>query len=211
MTTWGHYPSRHSFHPPNFEGIVNALVECNISLSGVGTKSYTADPSGYTSNFAGVIKAIEDFNVSVSGIEAGGGSQTRDFIAGENLTTGEIVYVSGVSVYKASALSGLAPENYSAIGAVNDLSSVTAGNTVTINLDGEALISGAVITADSELVPGEVYYLSKYAGQVTRYATASGSVTNSGTDQHQALVVLGKATTSQNIELEIQPAIILFE
>ena len=207
MSTW-HYPSRHSFHPPNFEGIINALVECNISLSGVGTNSFTLDPSGYASNFAGVVKAIEDFNISVSGIQAGGGSVERDFTAGENLLRGQMVYVSGTSVYKASALSGIAPFNYGVVGAVK--ADGNAGTIVTVNLDGEATISGT-ITAEGSLVPGEVYYLSKYPGEVTRFFTASGSVTNSGTDQYQALVAIGKATTPTNIEMEIQPAIILFE
>lgn len=207
MSTW-HYPSRHSFHPPNFEGIVNALIECNISLSGVGTNSFTLDPSGYTSNFAGIVKAIEDFNVSVSGIQAGGGSVERDFTAGETLAIGEMVYISGTSVFKASALSGIAPFNYGAAGAVKTPGGV--GDIVTVNLDGEATISGT-ITAETSLVPGEVYYLSKYPGQVTRFSTASGSVTNSGTDQYQALVSIGKATTTENIEMEIQPVIILFE
>lgn len=206
MSTW-HYPSRHSFNPPNFEGIVNALIECNISLSGVGTNSFTLDPSGYTSNFAGIVKAIEDFNVSVSGIQAGG-SVERDYTAGETVLAGDMVYVSGTQIYKASALSGIAPFNYGVVGAVK--TDGAAGTIVTVNLDGEATIT-QTITADSSLVPGEVYYLSKYPGQVTRFSTASGSVTNSGTDQYQALVAIGKATTPTNIEMEIQPSIILFE
>ena len=204
-----HYPSQHPFHPANFQGIVEALVECNATLSGVGTNSFTIDPSGYASNFAGVVKAIEDFNVSLSGVQ--GGTQ-RAFTAGENLNQGEIVYVSGVDVFKASALSGIAAFNYQAIGAVGTPGQTLAGSACDIVLDGEALISGAGVIVDGvSLVPGETYYLAKYPGQVTAYSTASGFVTNSGTDQYQALVVLGKATTTQHIEMEIQPPIILFE
>lgn len=205
-----HYPSRHAFHPPNFQGIVDALVECNVTLSGVGTNSFTLDPSGYASNFAGVIKAIEDFNISVSGIQAGGGSSSeRTFTAGDSLIQGDIVYVSGVSVYKASALSGLAPFNYNVVGASKG--AATAGNSVSVILDGEAAITSSTITAESSLIPGEQYYLSKYSGQITRYSTASGLVSNSGIFQYQALVPVGRATTTTQLEVEIQPAIILFE
>lgn len=204
-----HYPSRHPFHPPNFQGIVDALTECNVTLSGVGTNSFTLDPSGYASNFAGVVKAIEDFNVSLSGVQAS--SSQRIFTAGETLNQGEVVYVSGVSVFKASALSGIAPFNYQAIGVVENIQQVSAGNQCTIILDGETIVSGTAIVGSSSLVAGETYYLSKYPGKVTQYSTASGFVTNSGTDQHQALVVLGKATTSQHLEVEIQPPIILFD
>jgi len=205
-----HYPSRHAFHPPNFQGIVDALVECNVTLSGVGTNSFTLDPSGYASNFAGVIKAIEDFNISVSGIQAGGGSSSeRTFTAGDSLIQGDIVYVSGVSVYKASAISGLAPFSYNVVGASKG--TATAGNPVSVILDGEAAITSNTITAESSLVPGEQYYLSKYSGQITRYSTASGLVSNSGTFQYQALVPVGRATTTTQLEVEIQPAIILFE
>lgn len=203
-----HYPSRHAFHPPNFQGIVDALIECNSTLSGVGTNSFTLDPSGYASNFAGVVKAIEDFNVSLSGVQ---GSTQRTFIAGETLNRGEVVYVSGVNVFKASALSGLAPFNYQAIGVVENTTEISGGSVCNIVLDGETIISGTAIVDSSSLVAGETYYLSKYSGKITRYSTASGFVTNSGTDQHQALVVLGKATTSQHLEVEIQPPIILFD
>lgn len=205
-----HYPSRHAFHPPNFQGIIDALTECNVTLSGVGTNSFTLDPSGYASNFAGVVKAIEDFNISVSGIQAGGGGSTeRTFTAGDTLIQGDVVYVSGVSVFKSSALSGIASFNYGVVGFSKG--SATAGNPVTVILDSEATIGSGTITAETELVPGEQYYLSKYPGQVTRYSTASGLVSNSGTFQYQALVPLGKATTSTQLEVEIQPAIILFE
>ena len=122
-----------------------------------------------------------------------------------------LVFVSGVEVFKASALSGLAPFNYQAIGVVENTTEISGGSVCNIVLDGETIISGTAIVDSSSLVAGETYYLSKYSGKITRYSTASGFVTNSGTDQHQALVVLGKATTSQHLEVEIQPPIILFD
>ena len=68
-----HYPSRHSFHTPNFEGTIAALVECIYTISGVGTSSFTIDPSGYASNFEGLVQCIEDLNFTLSGVSAGGG------------------------------------------------------------------------------------------------------------------------------------------
>jgi hypothetical protein len=68
-----HYPSRHSFHTPNFEGTIAALVQCIYTISGVGTSSFTIDPSGYASNFEGLVQCIEDLNFTLSGISAGGG------------------------------------------------------------------------------------------------------------------------------------------
>jgi len=59
------------------------------------------------------------------------------------------------------------------------------------------------------LVPGEYYYLSKYTGQLTRYTTASGSITASGTDNYQALVGLGVALSTTELEVEIKPPTLL--
>jgi hypothetical protein len=72
-----HYPSRHSFHTPNFEGTIAALVQCIYTISGVGTTTFTLDPSGYASNFEGLVQCIEDLNFTMSGISAGGGSAVQ--------------------------------------------------------------------------------------------------------------------------------------
>lgn len=68
MPACPHYPSRHAFHPANFEGIVSALVECLYTVSGVGTSSFTIDPSGYASNFEGIVQCVEDLNFTLSGL-----------------------------------------------------------------------------------------------------------------------------------------------
>jgi hypothetical protein len=72
-----HYPSRHSFHTPNFEGTIAALVQCIYTISGVGTTTFTLDPSGYASNFEGLVQCIEDLNFTMSGLSAGGGSAVQ--------------------------------------------------------------------------------------------------------------------------------------
>ena len=96
-----HYPSRHSFHTPNFEGTIAALVQCIYTISGVGTSSFTIDPSGYASNFEGLVQCIEDLNFTLSGISAGGG--------GGAIQAGSGIYftASGTStVINATAASG---------------------------------------------------------------------------------------------------------
>jgi len=77
-----HYPSRKSFNEPNFGGIVSALTECIYTISGVGTTTFTLDPSGYASNFEGIVQCIEDLNFTLSGIVAGGGGGTASGVAG---------------------------------------------------------------------------------------------------------------------------------
>lgn len=72
MSACGHYPSRHSLHTPNFRGAVDALVECIYTISGVGTASFTIDPSGYAANFEGLVQVIEDLNWTLSGVNSGG-------------------------------------------------------------------------------------------------------------------------------------------
>lgn len=131
-----------------------------------------------------------------------------DFTAGEALNQGEFVYVSGVSVFKASALSGIASTNYEVIGVTAE--SAPLGSGVSVNVDDVAIILDANITADVTLIPGERYYLSKYTGQITRYSTASGFVSNSGTNQYQVLAPVGVALSTSELEVEIQPPVILY-
>jgi hypothetical protein len=66
------------------------------------------------------------------------------------------------------------------------------------------------LTADVSLVPGNYYYLSKFSGQITRYSTASGTVSASGTDQYQVAVPVGYAVSNSELDVEIQPPIILY-
>ena len=132
---------------------------------------------------------------------------TQNFTAGANLIQGEVVYVSGALVFPASAVSGIASFNFGAIGVTAASAGVTSG--VAVNVDDVVVVSAANITAETTLVPGEYYYLSKFTGQLTRYTTASGSITASGTDQYQALVALGKAFSTTELEVEILPPTLL--
>ena len=134
---------------------------------------------------------------------------TQDFIAGETLIQGDFVYVSGTNVFKASALSGLAAFNYNVIGATAEAAAASA--TVAVNLDGTATLSSPNIVGESALTPGQFYFLSKYDGQVTRYNTTSGEVSNSGTFQHQVLAPVGMAVSTTEFEVEVQPVTILYD
>jgi hypothetical protein len=134
-------------------------------------------------------------------------SATQSFTAGSNLVQGAVVYVSGTQVFAASAISGVAAFNYGAIGITAASAGVTSG--VAVNLDDVAVINAENITAESSLIPGEYYFLSKYTGQLTRYTTASGSITASGTDNYQALVGLGVALSTTELEVEIKPPTLL--
>jgi hypothetical protein len=133
-------------------------------------------------------------------------ASTQTFTAGANLTQGQVVYVSGVYALPASAASGVAPEQYQAIGITAASAGISSG--VAVNLDDIAVVSDANITADSVLIPGQYYYLSKYSGELTRYSTASGTVT--AASGYAALVNLGLALSTTELHVEIQPPVDLF-
>jgi hypothetical protein len=136
-------------------------------------------------------------------------SRTQSFTAGETLAAGDAVYVSGTLAYKASALSGVADFNYGVVGLTANGGSTGSG--VAVVIDDIVSVSSSNITAESQLIPGSEYFLSKYYGQITRYTTGSGSVTNSGVNQYQALISVGKALTTTELEVEIQSPIILVD
>ena len=77
MSACIHYPSRKGLHEANFRGIIGAVTEIIYTVSGVGTVSFTIDPSGYAANFDGVVQALEDLNLTISGVSGGGGSQIQ--------------------------------------------------------------------------------------------------------------------------------------
>ena len=133
-------------------------------------------------------------------------SSTVNFIAGVNLIQGAVVYVSGTYVLPASAASGVAAARYNPIGITTAAASAAA--TVPVNLDSNAVVSAANITAESSLVPGEYYYLSRYDGQLTRFITTSGDVTVSG--GYAALVSVGQAVSTSELQIEIEAPIILY-
>jgi hypothetical protein len=128
-------------------------------------------------------------------------SSTQTFTAASNLIQGEVVYVSGVYALPASAASGVVPERYQVVGIT--AAAATASASVAVNLDDTVIVGDANITADTQLIPGQFYYLSRYDGQVTRYSTASGVVAAS--DGYAALVNLGLALSTTELSLEIQP------
>jgi hypothetical protein len=134
--------------------------------------------------------------------------ESQSYTAGETLIQGDFVYVSGISVFKASALSGVAAFNYGVIGATTV--AAPAGSGISVSTDGIVSIGNENVTADVSLVPGEFYYLSKYSGQITRYATASGLVSASGTNEYQVSVPVGFAVSNSELNVEIQPPVILY-
>jgi hypothetical protein len=133
---------------------------------------------------------------------------SQSYTAGETLIQGDFVYVSGTSVFKASALSGVAAFNYGVIGATTV--AAPAGSGISVSTDGIVSIGNENVTADVSLVPGKFYYLSKYSGQITRYATASGLVSASGTNEYQVSVPVGFAVSNSELNVEIQPPVILY-
>lgn len=129
MTACPHYPSRKGFHEANFRGIIEAVTDILYTVSGVGTTSYTADPSGYAANFDGVVQILEDLNLTISGISttasavvsgivggsgvyittSGGSSLINIDVAGQGSTSvnysGSRVTVSG-QIFSSTAISG---------------------------------------------------------------------------------------------------------
>lgn len=131
---------------------------------------------------------------------------TQQFTAGSNLIQGQVVYVSGTYALPASAASGVASEVYNAIGITAASAGVSSG--VAVNFDDIAVVSSSNITGESALVPGQYYFLSKYNGQITRYSTASGTVTVSG--GYAASVTVGIALSSSELQVEIGSPYILY-
>jgi len=142
--------------------------------------------------------------ITVSGTDV---SSIKTYTAGETIAVGEFVCFDTGSLVKASAASGVDPARYNTFGCA-----ITAGNatdTIRVNSDNIVTLADANITADSQLTPGDSYYLSKYFGQVTRYSTASGGITFA--EGYGALVYVGRALSTTQLEVEIQPKIILTE
>jgi hypothetical protein len=142
--------------------------------------------------------------ITVSGIDV---SSVKNYTAGESISVGQFVCFDAGSLVKASAASGVDATRYNTFGCA-----VTAGgvsDTIKVNSDNIVTLAGSNITADAALTPGESYYLSKYSGEVTRYTTASGSVTFA--EGYGALVYIGRALSTTELEVEIQPKILLTE
>jgi hypothetical protein len=134
-------------------------------------------------------------------------AQTQNFTAAATLIQGQVVYVSGTYVLPASAASGVTPAQYNAIGITTQAAATSA--TVAVTLDDTAVVSSANLTGDTQLVPGEYYYLSKFTGQLTRYSTASGLVTLAS--GYAALVNIGQALSTSELQVEIEPPVVLYD
>jgi hypothetical protein len=132
-----HYPSRHSFHTPNFRGAIDALVQCIYTINSVGTSSFTLDPSGYAANFEGLVQCIEDLNFTMSGITSGGGG-------GTTVQAGSGIYFTTSGT--ATVINATAP----AIQAGSGIYLTSSGVATVINATVTSA-SGAVFTAGSGL------------------------------------------------------------
>ena len=133
-------------------------------------------------------------------------AQTQQFTAGTALIQGQPVYVSGTYVLPASAASGVASTQFNVIGITTQ--AAPAGSGVAVNVDDIAVVSDANISAESVLVPGQYYYLSKYTGEITRFSTASGTVT--AASGYAALVNLGIALSTTELHVEIEAPVDLY-
>jgi hypothetical protein len=134
-------------------------------------------------------------------------AKTLTFTAGSTLIQGQPVYVSGTYVLPATAASGVPDTWYSVIGVTAEGAATSAS--VAVTLDDTVVVSSANLVGETVLVPGQYYYLAKYTGQLTRYATASGTVTASG--GYAALVNVGQALSTTELQVEIEPPVILYD
>jgi hypothetical protein len=199
MPTDPHYPSRHSFHPPNFRGAIAALVQCIYTVSGVGTTSFTIDPSGYASNFEGLVQCIEDLNFTLSGVSAGGGVSSIQAGSGIYLTSSgtstvinaTVTSASGVTYTAGSGLFLVGSEfniNYSNVfqGSVSgrlfgagDNTVSYSGNTVTISGSGTTGGGGGGLSVVVSGSPGVGYsngslWFDTNQGRMFVYASGNG-------------------------------------
>ena len=100
-----HYPSRKALHEANFRGIIEAVTEIIYTVSGVGTVSFTIDPSGYAANFDGVVQVLEDLNLTISGVSGGGGGTQIQAGSGIFFTASGTATVINATVTSASGVS----------------------------------------------------------------------------------------------------------
>lgn len=142
--------------------------------------------------------------ITVSGTDI---SSVKNYTAGESISVGQFVCFDAGSLVKASAASGVDSTRYNTFGCA-----ITAGgvsDTIKVNSDNIVTLSSSNITADVALTPGESYYLSKFYGEVTRFSTTSGTITFA--EGYGALVYVGRALSTTQLEVEIQPKILLTE
>lgn len=132
--------------------------------------------------------------------------KTQTFTAGINLIQGQVVYLSGAYALPATAISGAPIDRYNAIGITSASAGFSSG--VAVNLDDIAVITASNLTGETAMVPGQYYYLSKFTGQLTRFSTASGTVSASG--GYGAVVNMGLALSPTELQVEIEQPVIIY-
>jgi hypothetical protein len=226
-------------YPSNFAGVVQAITDLNYTLSGIYTSSGTSTSSGISNVAAGSgvylttsgqftelnVNFDSVFQNSVSGHVLAGGTNTvipsgnyltvsgtdinsvRTYTASESIASGQFVAFDSGSLVVASAASGVSVSRHNVFGSA--VNSAAPAGSIRINSDNIVTIYGNNITSEAQLTPGEPYYLSKYSGQLTKFSTTSGSI--SLAEGYGALVYVGRALSTDQLEVEIQPKIILTE
>jgi len=132
---------------------------------------------------------------------------TQTLTAGATLIQGDIVYVSGTYALPATAASGVDSSRYNAVGVA--AAAASTSSSVSINVDDVAVIAPSNLIGETQMVPGEYYYLAKYSGKLTRYTTSSGLVT--AASGYAALVSVGQALSPTELQVEIQPPVVLYD
>ena len=133
-------------------------------------------------------------------------ASVREFVAGAELVAGSVVALSGALVIPASAASGTQEYQQQAIGIATQ--AAAQGSGVDVNLDDIVLVGAGNITAGTELVPGQYYFLSKEEGQLTQFTTSSGTVT--AASGYASLVNLGLALSTTELHVEVQTPVDLY-
>lgn len=128
--------------------------------------------------------------------------------AGDNFIAGTPLYASGSVVVPAIAASGVDTNQIQVLGFASEAG--TTGNPVQVSLDGVVDLTGANITAEASLSPGQYYYLSKYRGEIVKFETASGLISGSGTDAYSASVPVGLAINTTQLSIELNSPILLY-
>lgn len=128
-----------ALHEPNFRGVIDVIEQLLLTVSGVGTSSYSKCAVGYTSNFEGIVRALEDLNTTISGL-----TYNAFFVGG-----------SGINI-NPSGVYQIIDANYGTIvsGALKPGSNISFnyGSDKTITINSNAIISGtqaAVYVQDS--------------------------------------------------------------
>lgn len=145
-----HGANQRALHDASFRGIVETIEEIIITLSGVGTTSFSYCPNGYPWNFEGVVRALEDLNLTASGIVTGGGAVAvvSGVVGGEGIS----VTASGNSFVIAADLRGEGLVDFSYDGSVGVISGFT--NTVLAGDNTSITTSGIFSIINSAVDPG---------------------------------------------------------